>query len=69
MRVMTRERLDYEIEEGVEIPVFAYGIDADSYEEAYNKAKEMFEEDYINYNEEKVAEMKNLIKELMLLQL
>ena len=59
MRVMTRERLDYEIAEGVNVPVFAYGIDADNYEEAYNKAKEMFEEDLMNYNHERTAEMIN----------
>lgn len=66
MRVMTRERLDYEIAEGVNVPVFAYGIDADNYEEAYKKAKAMFEEDVANYNEERLAEMENLIELLHL---
>lgn len=51
MTVMTREVLNHEVD-GVEIPVFAYGIDADNYEEAYAEARRLFGIDLERYREE-----------------
>lgn len=50
--VMTRETRNFE-----DVPVFCYGIDADSYEEAYTLATRMFTEDKEEYLREQAAEL------------
>jgi len=50
--VMTRETRNFE---DVPVPVFCYGIDADSYEEAYALATRMFTEDKEEYLKEQLG--------------
>lgn len=55
--VMTRETRNFE-----DVPVFCYGIDADSYEEAYALATRMFTEDKEEYCREQLG---NLYEEIL----
>lgn len=48
--VITREMRDFE-----DVPVFCYGIEANSYEEAYTLATRMFTEDKEEYIREQIA--------------
>lgn len=50
--VMTRETRNFE-----DVPVFCYGIDANSYEEAYALATRLFTEDKEEFLREQAAEM------------
>lgn len=44
------------------IPVYAYGIEADTYEEAYALAKEMFNEDLNRDVEEQVNQIAEMLE-------
>lgn len=46
MEVITREKRMVNTIYGGRVPMYAYGIEADNYEEAYEMAKHLFNRDY-----------------------
>ena len=62
MKVITREKFNVMAIDGNKVPVYAYGIEADSYEEAYTIAKSLFD---IDYEKDKAIELLNLIAHMM----
>ena len=62
MKVITREKFNVMAIDGNKVPVYAYGIEADNYEEAYIMAKSLFDRDY---EKDKAIELLNLIACMM----
>ena len=62
MKVITREKFNVNAIDGNKIPVYAYSIEADSYEEAYAMAKNLFDRDY---KIDREIELLNLIAHMM----